>query len=133
MRDAQPRDVEVVPPTGPPAGSVLVAEGAVELEAPAVQPGQTMRFVPFTFPARGRADMALDWNSPQNGLDFVLFEGTCTVHPCAGRLLLSPGVFGVKPLPMSYADLAPGEYTLRIDNTGPGADTARYEVRLTTP
>jgi hypothetical protein len=40
-------------------------------------------------------------------------------------------VTGVKPLPLSADNLSAGEYTIRIDNLGPGAETARYQVRLT--
>lgn len=135
-QQAKPRTIEVVP-LASPAGSVLIAEGAVDLEPyNGNSSADFRRYVPFMLPQEARqVDMSVDWTSFLNKINLVLFEGSCSGGPtsaCPGlRLVASPRVTETKPLPVSASNLAPGPYTLRIDNLGPGPETIRYEVRLT--
>ena len=135
-QQAKPRTIQVIP-LAAPAGSVLVAEGAVDLEPyNGNSSADFRRFVPFMLPQEARqVDLSVDWTSFLNKIDLVLFEGSCSGGPnsaCPGlRLVASPRVTETKPLPVSANNLSPGPYTLRIDNLGPGPETVRYEVRLT--
>jgi hypothetical protein len=135
-QQAKPKTIQVIP-LALPAGSVLVAEGTVDLEPyNGNSSADFRRFVPFTLPQEARqVDTSVDWASFLNEIDLFLFEGSCSGGPtsaCPGlRLIASPRVTEAKPLPVSATNLSPGPYTLRIDNLGPGRETIRYEVRLT--
>jgi len=50
-----------------------------------------------------------------------------------GRALGATSVGAVKPLHGTFDNprTPPGDFTVRIDNLGPGRETARYEIRLT--
>jgi hypothetical protein len=128
-QDAQAESVRVVPP-GPPSGNVVVAEGEVNLPAPPSQSLASYHFVPFTLGASGQVDITVDWGSPLNVLNFSVYKSPCTSIGACGDIVINTRVFGVKPLPASGA-LVAGDYTIRIDNLGPGPETARFEVRLT--
>jgi hypothetical protein len=133
VQDAQPRSVRVAPP-GPPTppvpGSSVVAQGRVSIDAPPTQPGVVRAFIPFTLPAAGHVDVTIDWESPLNRLDFSAYQGSCSTVPCAGDIVMTSQQYDVKPI-TGYNTLSVGDYTIRIDNLGPGSETARYEVRLT--
>jgi hypothetical protein len=131
MQDAQARSIRVVPSQWPPAGSTLVAEGDVALDAPVSQPGAVRRYVPFKVQAFGLVDVSLDWSSPSNQLDFSVYVSPCTDIGACGAIV--PGFtspFGVKPL-LGSGKITPGDYTLRIDNLGPGGESGHYDIRLT--
>lgn len=125
-----PRAVQVV--AREPAGQ-LVAEGTVDLDAT----GDSRRYVPFTLPrAASRTEIRVDWASPLNSLSFAFFQGDCTGPAgaaCVGPLRFIAGNSNndVKPLALSEDGLPADIYTLRLDNLGPGAETVRYEVRMT--
>jgi hypothetical protein len=127
-QDAEAESIRVAPP-GPPTGLVVVAEGEVAL-APPSQFEASRQFVPFKLEASGQVDITLDWGSPLNVLNLSVYKSPCTSIGACGDLVINTRVFGVKPLPASGALLA-GDYTIRIDNNGPGPEIARYEVRLT--
>jgi hypothetical protein len=127
-QDAEAETVRVAPP-GPPSGNVLVAEGEVTLAAPP-RGDASHQFVPFKLGASGQVDVTVDWDSPLNVLDFSVYKSPCTAIGACGDIVITTRVFGVKPLPTSDA-LVAGDYTIRIDNLGPGPETARYAVRLT--
>jgi hypothetical protein len=135
-RLAKPRAIQVIP-VALPAGSVLVTEGAVDLEPyKANSSTDFRRFIPFMLPQEAsQVDLSVDWTSFLDKVDLVLFQGTCSGGPASAcpdlRLVASPRVTDAKPLPISASNLSPGPYTLRIDNLGPGPETIRYEVRLT--
>jgi hypothetical protein len=110
------------------AQSTLVAEGALEVDAPA--PGrQQSRFATFFVPAPGNLDVTVDWLSPLNNVSVVLFEGACSTAPCSARLVTSVRDDHVKPR-VASGRVAAGDYSIRIDNVGPGAESCRYQVRL---
>ena len=124
----------VVLSPGPPAGSTGIAHGDVALDAPTPPPGMvssTYRFVPFETRAAGQVDITVDWVSPTDGVSFAVFLSPCTAIGSCGDIV---GGFnyptGVEPISGS-AVLTAGQYTMRIDNSGPGAETAHYEIRLT--
>ncbi len=125
-QDAQAEAIRVAP-AGPPTGNVVVTAGEVTLAA---QGEASRQFVPFRLGASGQVDITVDWGSPLNALDFSVYKSPCTSIGACGEIVITTRVFGVKPLPASGALLA-GDYTIRIDNIGPGPETARYEVRLT--
>jgi len=66
-------------------------------------------------------------------VNFVLYQGSCSgTSLCGGLQFIDlPTVTDVKPVRKSTRNLSAGPYTIRIDNAGPGAETVRYEVRLT--
>jgi hypothetical protein len=110
------------------AQSTLIAEGALEVEAPV--PGrQQSRFVSFSVPAPGNVDVTIDWVSPLNNVTVVLFEGVCSTVPCSGRIVSFVRDEHVKPR-VASGRVAAGDYSIRIDNVGPGAESCRYQVRL---
>ena len=127
-QQATPRAM-IVAPRASPSG-IVAAEGAVLMDAPL--PGN--RFVPFTLPRdASQVDISVDWASVLNAVDVFLWQGSCSgTTNCGGlQFLPLPSVFGVRPVRKSTPNLSAGEYTLRIDNLGPGAETVRYEVRFT--
>ena len=89
----------------------------------------------FATGAVGRVDVVVDWESPLNTIDMSGYEGRCDAVGRCGRIVMTTRVTGVKPLAGTFdaPRLPPGEYTVRIDNLGPGEETVRYEVRLTSP
>jgi hypothetical protein len=132
-KDTQPADLRVEPPEAPPSGSVIIAQGEAALEpspGDGVTPADFRRFIPFTTPTAGRIDVAVDWTSPLNKVDFAGFVNHCNSAGTCGRLIFSSGFDNVKPLTESTHQPG-GEYTLRIDNLGPDHETVRYEVRFT--
>ena len=129
VRDTQPAAVRVTP-RSPPAGSTLVAEGDVALPAPPSHPGASRQFVPFRLGTSGQVDILVDWDSLLNSVDFSVYQSPCSSIESCGSLVLNTAVSNVKPLPASGL-LPAGDYTIRIDNLGPAAEHAHYEVRLT--
>jgi hypothetical protein len=134
-RIARPRAVRVAPPAAPAAGSVVVAEGSVRISPDRGVPGGWHGWVTFATTAAGRVDVVVDWTSPLNTIDMSGYEGRCDAVGRCGRIVMTTRVTGVKPLSATFDSprLPPGEYTVRIDNLGPGEETVRYEVRLTAP
>lgn len=134
-RVARSRVVRVVPPAAPVAGSVVVAEGSVKIAPERGVPGDWHGWVTFATTAVGRVDVAVDWLSPLNTIDMSGYEGRCDAVGRCGRIVMTTRATGVKPLAGTFDSphLPPGEYTVRIDNLGPGEETVRYEVRLTAP
>lgn len=127
-QQATPRAMAVAPRASP--SGIVAAEGAVLMDAPL--PGN--RFIPFTLPRdASQIDISVDWTSVLNTVDVVLWQGSCSGTSLCGGLqfLPLPSVTGFKPVRKSTPNLSAGEYTLRIDNLGPGAETVRYEVRFT--
>jgi hypothetical protein len=127
-QQATPRAI-IVAQLAPPSGAV-VAEGSVDLEPSAA----ASRYIPFALPQdANQIDMTVDWTSVLNTVGFVLYQGNCSGNSFCGGLQLIPlpEVTGVKPLRKSTRNLSAGPYSIRIDNVGPGAETVRYEVRLT--
>ena len=90
-------------------------------------------WVTFTTRSAGRLDVVVDWESVLNSIDFSGYEGRCTTVGTCGRIVLSVRHMNVKPLTEIFANprMPAREYTIRIDNLGPGEETIRYEVRLT--
>jgi hypothetical protein len=138
-RTRQASRTVVVSVSSPPAGSGIVLEGTVELDACAgITVCDYRRWVPFSLPNGARQlDATLDWTSIWNEGDLVLHTGTCeggTITPCPGLgLVPTTDVWRVKPLPLSTTNLPAGPYTLRVDNVGRGRDTFHYEVRVIPP
>jgi hypothetical protein len=129
-QDAQPGPVRVTPAAGPPAGTTLAARGKVDVPAPPSSPGAARAFVPFSLGAKGRVDVIVDWVSPLDVVDFSAYEGACSTVPCPGMIVIASMTYNVKPA-SGYNILDAGDYTIRLDNLGPGPETVRYEVRLT--
>jgi hypothetical protein len=110
------------------AQSTLIAEGALEVDAPA--PGrQQSRFASFSVPRPGDLDVTVDWISPLNNVSVVLFEGICSTVPFSGGIVTFVRDPNVKPRVASGRVVA-GDYSIRIDSVGPGAESCRYQVRL---
>lgn len=134
VRDARALTVRVSAP-GPRSGGQLIAEGSLTI--PAYVPpgnGESWRgWVPFTTPATGQIDVLVDWRSPLNHIDFSGYERHCNSIGSCGMIRLSVRNDHVKPLTSSFDSprTPAGDYTIRIDNLGPGEETVRYEVRLT--
>jgi hypothetical protein len=129
-QDAHSESVKVILSQASPPGGVLVAEGDVAVDAPLSHPGASYTFVPFKLQASGQVDITIDWVSPVNTLDFSVYKSPCTsIEVCGGQVMVT-AVFDVKPVPAS-GGLSAGDYTIRIDNSGPGPETVHYEVRLT--
>ena len=128
-RQAMPRAFVV----GGPAerAGTIVFEGTVRLDR---NPEWT-RFIPFELPASAsRIDVTADWGSVLNQADVFLYRGTCAGSSnCGGMEFIGlPSVIDRKPVDKSVTmSLAPGPYTIRVDNLGPGAETVRYQVRFT--
>jgi hypothetical protein len=127
----EPRTVQVVTPELP-AGSSLVAEGTLDFE-PFLR-----KYIPFAVPAESKELVVrVNWRSPLNRLEFSLFEGECagdSAAPCqAGLRYIGAPPFNLyeEPLTWSYGYPAAGFHTVVIDNLGPGAETARYEMWIT--
>jgi hypothetical protein len=129
--DATPEPIKVVP-AAPPPGSGVVAHGSVPMDAPAPGSGPVRAWVTFTLRAAGTVEVSVDWQSPLNDLSFSVFRGTCSAASgaCGDLAMPAVGNFHVKPISTS-AILSAGDYSIMIDNAGPGAETAYYEVRLT--
>jgi hypothetical protein len=128
--DAQPEAVQVTPPKGPPTGSVLIAEGVVPVAAPPSH-DQLMAWVPFKLPDSGFVEIVVDWDSPLDTIDGVLYPGTCSsIDTCA--ILITVINSGSKPISLAHFPLSAGAYTIRLDSLGPGAETLRYSVRFTS-
>jgi hypothetical protein len=108
------------------AQSVLISEGAIHVDAPAR--GQPATFVYFSLSAGGNVDVTLDWVSPLNNVSLVLFQGTCSTPSCPGIVTFVRDDH-VKPR-VASGRVAAGDYSIRIDNLGPGAESCRYQVRL---
>lgn len=111
-----------------PPESILIAEGSLDVDAPA-RGQQVSRFASFTLPAGGTVDVTVDWASPLNNVSLVLFQGVCSTVPCPGSLVGTVRDDHVKPRMVSNR-VAAGDYSIRIDNLGPAAETCRYQVRL---
>jgi hypothetical protein len=109
------------------AQSILVAEGSLEVDAPA-RGQQVSRFAYFSLPAAGNVDVTVDWISPLNNVSLVLFQGTCSTPSCPG-FVATVRDDHVKPRVASRS-VAAGDYSIRIDSLGPGAESCRYQVRL---
>jgi hypothetical protein len=86
--------------------------------------------VPFRLGTSGQVDILVDWDSLLNRVDFSVYQSPCSSIESCGSLVLNTAVSNVKPLPAS-GSLPAGDYTIRIDNLGPGAEHVHYEVRLT--
>jgi hypothetical protein len=110
----------------PPPESILIAEGSLDVGAPA-RGQQVSGFISFTLPAAGNVDVTLDWVSPLNNVSLVLFQGVCSTVPCPGNLVATARNDHVKPRVVS-SRVAAGDYSIRIDNLGPGAEVCRYQV-----
>lgn len=128
-QSAQPTSFRVNELEAPSPASSVVAEGSVDVDAPA-SGQQVSRFVSFTVRAAGNIDVTVDWVSPLNNVSVVLFQGVCSTVPCSGNLVASVRDPHVKPRVASNR-VAAGDYSIRIDNLGPGAEACRYQVRLT--
>lgn len=133
-REAQAESVRIVA-RSPAGGGQLVSEGSLTI-APYIPPGNTTVWsvwVPFTTPVAGRIDVLVDWVSPLNGIDFSGYERHCNSIGSCGTIRMIGRQSNVKPLASTFdSPRSPaGEYTIRIDNLGPGEETVRYEVRLT--
>lgn len=129
-RQTAPTAVRTTLPESPAPGSLILAEGVVEIAE-----GEAARtpshFATFRVPQTGRVDMTLDWDSPLLTAYLVLFSGPCSSVPCPGSLVPLQESSGVKPVQRSTSSLQPGEYTLRLDYGGAAAVVLRYEVRFT--
>jgi hypothetical protein len=127
-RASPPTPFRVSALEAPPVQSILIAEGSLDVGAPA--PGQQRSvFASFSLPAPGNVDVTLDWVSPLNDVSLVVFQGTCSTVPCPGSIAATVRDDHVKPRVASNR-VAAGEYSIRIDNLGPGAEACRYQVRL---
>jgi hypothetical protein len=134
VRDARGRGVRVVEATAATGEAVLEGELSLPPYVPPGGSGEPWRaWVPFTTTATGRIDVLVDWVSPLNRIDVVGFAGHCSSAGTCGSLVMSGGEVDLKPRHGTFDNprTPPGDYTLRIDNLGPGDETVRYEVRLT--
>jgi hypothetical protein len=124
-RETEPMAFDVVrPPTRP--DDTLVVQGVRDV--PAIRQGTPREFFSFNVPA-ANVDITVDWISPLNDVGFALFRGVCSTVPCGGDIVGVVRNPHVKPRVISHA-LTAGDYTVRVDNLGPGAETVRYEVRI---
>jgi hypothetical protein len=131
--DAQGRGIRVVGTTA--TVGELVTQGTLTI-APYVPPGTTDNWrgwVPFTTRTAGRIEVRVDWGSPLNRIDFSGYERHCGSIGSCGTIRMTVRATNVKPLTATFDNpVTPaGDYTVRIDNLGPGEETVRYEVRLT--
>jgi len=131
-----PRLVQVVP-AAPSAGTVI-AEGTVNLESnTAGASAEYRRYKPFTLPrSASSTEVRIDWSSPLNNVDVAFYQGECSGSASAScvaglRYIAGSVADNMKPESLSIRDLPADIYTLRIDNLGPGAETVRYEIRIT--
>lgn len=131
-----PRLMQVVP-AAPPAGAVI-AEGTVNLESHTASPSADYRrYLPFTLPqSASQTEVRVDWTSPLNNVTASFYQGECSGGGSASctaglRYITGTNSDSVKPVGISVPNLPADIYTIRIDNLGPGAETVRYEVRIT--
>jgi len=136
QREAEPMAVQVLAPAAAPPGSVVVAKGSLTI-SPYIPPGASPRnwsgWVPFTTEMPGRIDVTVDWDSPLNRIDFSGYERHCNAIGSCRMIRMIIRQYNVKPLTSTFDSprTPPGDYTVRIDNLGPGEETVRFEVRLT--
>jgi len=119
----------IVAAAAAPSGAVA-AEGDIFLDPSS----DRSRYVPFELPQdASRIDISVDWALVFNTVGFVLYRGSCSGTSFCGGLeyVPLPSVRDVKPVRNSATNLSAGPYTLLISNSGPGAETVRYEVRFT--
>jgi hypothetical protein len=122
--------VRVVDGVPPPEGRRVLLEGAVDLEPePTGFVAAARAYLVFDVPVSGILDMNVDWTSVENRV---------TAHMCPGEVEYPGGCVpiidgtqlrGQKPVSAS-ALTDPGAHTLWITNSGPGAETVRYQVGL---
>lgn len=124
-------------PTGPSRS--LIAQGSVQLAAPvtAISQGRfcdIFGFFGFTTSAPGTLDVTVDWTFASNDVDVHLERGECNCSQAqAGACQDVAGSESTtaKPERLSVPNLAAGAYTLVVVNTGPGSESASYQVGLT--
>jgi hypothetical protein len=100
-------------------------------------PSLFILYVPFTTTATGTIAATVNWGVPANDIDVYLARGN---HPCSvdqfnARTCTFLGFSestSAKPETVSVPNLAAGEYTLYVFNTGDADDTISYEVTLTS-
>jgi hypothetical protein len=78
----------------------------------------------------GTADARVNWTSPGNDVDIALVRGRCLTGTC-GQLLAADVTLG-KPAVVQQSNLAPGDYSLLIENLGPGGEAGSYELFFTS-
>jgi hypothetical protein len=122
------RDVDVlrvVSAGAPPAGSIRVLGGRVRLEPFSNAASSWRVTMPFTIDQQGLVRVRVDWVDPLSRIDFA------ALGPCPGAcVVISPTVYGVKPIAAQQSRVAPGPFTLRLDNLGSLEETLSYEVWL---
>lgn len=122
VQQPSPGDI-LVSPAPPPSGALLL-RGAID-----VAPTGRRVFVPFALPQdAGELFVTIDWTSIQNKVGFAVWRGTCSDSPqCLDLLPMGPTRVE-KPLQTSILNVAAGPCTISIHNSGPGAETVRYEI-----
>lgn len=118
--------LQVVPEAARPDRRVIVA-GELDFPAPP-STASSNAYVELQIEVGGTVDMRVDWESTVNGLYANLCPGK--VAPglfCSQQAIPGNPQGDRKPITGS-ATLPPGAYTLVIQNKGPGAEHARYEI-----
>ncbi len=122
-----PVDVLQVLPEAAAPGRRVIASGELDFPAPpATNPANA--YVELHIASGGTVDMRVDWESTTNGLHARLCPGAVAPGLGCSQPAISGSPQGDRKPITGFAVLPPGTYTLFVQNTGPGAEHARYEI-----
>jgi hypothetical protein len=120
--------VRVAPVTATPPGTQVVVAGSFKLDPyTGGVPAGSRTLISFSTRVSGRLEVTVDWASVLNSISFLVYAGL----NAQGTVVVDPKVdYTMKPVVGIVDNLPPGDYTLMIDNAGPGPETGTYIVRL---
>jgi hypothetical protein len=116
------------PTPTPPSPRVVSSGGGLSLQA-----GYVGR-APFTTTLAGSLSATVDWTFTTNDIDVALVGGNCSFDQLQASqcpILAISASTTAKPETIRADGVAAGDYTLFIENTGPGDETLSYQVVLT--
>ena len=118
----------VTPPPTPPPPQVVAEGTGLSLEA------EFIGRVPITTTRTGSLEATVDWTFAANDIDVALVRTNCSVDQFfagACQVLTISASTTAKPERIRVDSAAAGDYTLFIENTGPGDETLSFQVVLT--
>jgi len=118
----------VTPPPTPPPPQVVAEGTGLSLEA------ELIGRVPITTTRTGSLEATVDWTFAANDIDAALVRTNCSVDQFfagACQVLTISASTTAKPERIRVDSAAAGDYTLFIENTGPGDETLSFQVVLT--
>jgi hypothetical protein len=94
-------------------------------------------FDPFTTSQRGDLDVTLDWTFPEDIIQVLVSNGSCTLDQINASqctfISSSPQSATPKPRVITIKGVAAGTYQLYAGNRGPKTEAFSVQVGLTTP